>query len=387
LPPSAGGAVSGPVVFAGHGIFSARWRYDDYRNADVRGAIVLVLDGAPASVRGIPLASASEKRELASLRHKVAQARARGAAGLLVIRDSPEAARALWHSEEWLLFDRGNRTVVAALSERAANPIRDALKKRVAVTARLSPGVVVAPVVVHNVLSMVEGRGPAGAGMVVVGAHLDHDGTDDAGRVFNGADDNASGVAAVLAMASAFARAAASGDRPARAVVFALWNGEEQGLYGAEVFAAAPRPAREVIANINLDMVGRSEHVPSDGDPRFSGFHRTSASDNANVVHLLGYTYSPDLARLVNRANESVRLKVKQEYDRGTQGLLQRSDQWSFLKRGIPAIFLTTGLHPDYHTPADDADRIEYGKLERITELAARVAWMAADGEPPRFRR
>jgi Zn-dependent M28 family amino/carboxypeptidase len=182
-------------------------------------------------------------------------------------------------------------------------------------------------------------------------------------------------------MAAAFARAAAAGERPERTVVFALWNGEEQGSLGAEAFAQGPRPDLEIVANINLDMVGRDE----DADPkdaRFHGFPRRTPAESDHLLHVLGYSRSPALARLVRTANEAVGLELRMEYDENAQNLLQRSDQWAFLRRGIPAIFLTTGLHPDYHEPSDDAERVDYGKLERITELAARVAWLAADAQP-----
>jgi Zn-dependent M28 family amino/carboxypeptidase len=79
-------------------------------------------------------------------------------------------------------------------------------------------------------------------------------------------------------------------------------------------------------------------------------------------------------------------MTLKEEYDRGAHDLVRRSDHWAFLKRGVPALFLTTGLHPDYHTPDDDTERIDFEKLERIAELAARAAWLAADGDAPRFR-
>jgi Zn-dependent M28 family amino/carboxypeptidase len=164
-----------------------------------------------------------------------------------------------------------------------------------------------------------------------------------------------------------------------------LWNGEEKGSLGAEHYVRHPAPARRVIANINLDMVGREEEIPDPDNPRFRGFRKTSAAQNTNVVHLLGYTYSPDLAAMAQRANDAIRLTIKEDYDRGAQSLVRRSDNWPFLARGVPAVFLTTGLHPDYHTPDDDTERIDFAKLERITELAARLAWMAADGEPPRF--
>lgn len=77
---------------------------------------------------------------------------------------------------------------------------------------------------------------------------------------------------------------------------------------------------------------------------------------------------------------------VKEDYDQEAQHLVRRSDNWPFLEHGVPAIFLTTGLHPDYHTPADDTDRIDFGKLERITELAGRATWLAADGSAPRLK-
>jgi Zn-dependent M28 family amino/carboxypeptidase len=190
----------------------------------------------------------------------------------------------------------------------------------------------------------------------------------------------------VLAIAAAFARASALGQRPARAVVFALWNGEEKGSLGAEYYASAPVPARRVVANLNLDMIGREEEIPDPSDPRYQGFARTAANQNTNVVHLLGYSYTPDLAAIVQGANETIQLTIKEDYDRDSQGLLHRSDNWPFLEHGIPAVFLTTGLHPDYHTPDDDTERIDFGKLERIAQLACRAAWMAADGDAPRLK-
>jgi Zn-dependent M28 family amino/carboxypeptidase len=237
----------------------------------------------------------------------------------------------------------------------------------------------------NNILAIVEGRSSS-ADVVVVGAHMDHDGVDEAGRIYNGADDNASGTAAVLAMAAAFARAAAAGARPGRAMVFALWNGEEKGSLGAEYYVSHPLPSRRIVANVNLDMIGRDEEIPDPDDPRFRGFAKSTAAQNRNVVHLLGYTYSPDLARLAALANDSIRLTIKEDYDHESQSLVRRSDNWPFLQHGVPAVFLTTGLHPDYHTPDDDTGRIDFPKLERITELASRLAWMAAEGDAPRFK-
>ena len=102
---------------------------------------------------------------------------------------------------------------------------------------------------------------------------------------------------------------------------------------------------------------------------------------------MLGYSYAPGLAADIRRANAVVGLSLKEDYDVGAQGLLHRSDQWPFLRRGIPAVFLTTGLHPDYHTPSDEPARIDFGKLERVARLAARAAWIVADGKAPHMTR
>jgi hypothetical protein len=393
LPVSGDRPVTGPLVFGGHGISAPEFGHDDYTKLSARGAVVLVLDGAPDAMKRIPALSAQQKIEIGTIDRKTADARKHGAIGLIVVQGYLADARGVWpdrpsvRSASYRLLApmRAAPLAVAAISERAAGPVRQALGNRQRLTASLTPGLIAEPVVMSNVLGVIEGR-LAGDAMVVIGAHFDHDGIDESGRIYNGADDNASGTSAVLAMASAFARAAAQGVRPARAMVFALWNGEEKGSLGAEHFVTSPVPGRRIIANINLDMIGRREEVPDAEDPRFRGFTRTTAVQNSNVVHLLGYTYSPDLARIVQRANETIRLTIKADYDLDAQGLLRRSDNWPFLQRGVPAVFLTTGLHPDYHTPADDTDRLDFAKLERITELASRVAWMTADGDAPRFK-
>ena len=393
VPESGDQAVDARVVFAGHGLTAPDARVDDYAGVDARGAIVMVLDDVPDSVKRLPSLSNDERAAMGSVERKIADARTHGAAGLVVVRPYMGDPHAIWPettsvrsaSYRLLRAMRAAPMPVAAISEHAAAAVRQALDAHKTVRASLAPDVIVTPILMNNVLGIVEGRQPA-AETVVVGAHLDHDGIDEAGRIYNGADDNASGTAAVLAIAAAFARASAQGQRPARAVVFALWNGEEKGSLGAEYYAAAPVPARHVIANLNLDMIGREEEIPDSSDPRYQGFARTSAGQNTNVVHLLGYTFSPDLAAIVEGANDTIRLTIKEDYDRDSQGLLKRSDNWPFLEHGIPAVFLTTGLHPDYHTPDDDTERIDFAKLERIAQLACRAAWMAADGGAPRLK-
>lgn len=385
LPESGAGTARGRLVFAGHGVSAPDRGHDDFAGRDVRGAVVLVLDGAPALL-------VDARGDFSSVGRKARDAAARGAAGVIVSTAHLADVQALWsergsrNSIPYRLYSdaQQNGVPVVAASARSLSPVRRAIDAGLEVTATATSDVAAGPLVIHNVLGIVEGRA-ARAEMIVLGAHLDHDGVDAQGRVYNGADDNASGTAAVLAIARAFARAAAEGERPHRAVLFALWNGEEKGSLGAEAYVHAPQPARRIVASINLDMIGRAENVPDPQDPRFRGFPKRSPGETANVVHLLGYTYSADLAGTVTRANEEVGLTIRQEYDHGAQNLLRRSDHWPFLRRGIPAVFLTTGLHPEYHTPDDDVERLDFGKLERVARLAARAAWLAAEGPAPKL--
>jgi Peptidase family M28 len=391
-PVSGDRTATGRLLFVDHGISAPTLGHDDYARVDAHGAIVLAIDGAPDELLRSPQLSTDDRTDIADIDRKADDARAHGAAGLIVIRSSVGEAAAVWpthpsvRSASYRLYAPMRETplAVAAISERAAKPVRQALGDRHALTATLNPDVVATPIAMDNILGLVEGA-QSSAEMVVVGAHLDHDGIDEGGRIYNGADDNASGTAAVLAMAAAFTRAAAQGARPPRTVVFALWNGEEKGELGASYYVAHPQPARRIVANVNLDMIGRDEDIPDPDDPRYRGFAKTRASENTNVVHLLGYTYAPDLAREAELANEAVHLTLKQDYDRESQNLVKRSDDWPFIEHGIPAVFLTTGLHPDYHTPEDDTDKLDFVKLERIARLAARLVWLAADGEAPRF--
>ena len=397
LPETAEAVVSARLVFANHGVTAPDFKHDDYAHVDARGAIVVVLEGEPDGLLGRADAKLDEERAtLGAVAHKITDALAHGARGVLVVSGYLPDVRSVWldhpsvRAANYRLLSelRGSTETVATISDRAAAPVIKALEKRESLTATITPDVVVAVVTMHNVLGIVEGRDPRHRSeMVVVGAHLDHDGTDEDGRIYNGADDNASGTAAVVAAAAAFARAAASGERPRRPVLFALWNGEEKGSLGAEAFVAAPQPARRVVANLNLDMVGRHEEVPDPNDWRFHGFPRVDPASSANTLHVLGYSYSRDLVSELRAANEAVGLTLLEDYDQTPQSLLQRSDNWPFLAHGIPALFLTTGLHPQYHTPEDDTARIDFGKLTRVAKLAARAAWIIADGPEPRLKR
>ena len=135
-----------------------------------------------------------------------------------------------------------------------------------------------------------------------------------------------------------------------------------------------------------MDMVGRNEEVRVGGGRRFRGLELQTAESNDNAVNILGYSYSPDLTAAIRAANAGIGLEIKTRYDNNPSNLLRRSDQWPFLQNGVPAVFIHTGLHPDYHTEFDVPERINYAKMEKIARLVHQVSWDLAQGSGrPKF--
>jgi Zn-dependent M28 family amino/carboxypeptidase len=229
---------------------------------------------------------------------------------------------------------------------------------------------------------MIEGSDPALKNeVVIISAHYDHEGADGS-VVYNGADDDGSGTVALLEIADAYAMAAAAGRRPRRSVLFACWGSEERGpLLGAWAYTEDPTfPLTRTVAVLNMDMVGRNEEVQVGGGPRFNGLDVQTAESNKNAVNILGYSRHPSLSGLVERVNKaSYGLELKLRYDNNSSNLLRRSDQWPFLQNGVPALWLHTGLHPDYHTQYDRPEKINYEKMEKIARLVHQASWELAD--------
>jgi Zn-dependent M28 family amino/carboxypeptidase len=126
-------------------------------------------------------------------------------------------------------------------------------------------------------------------------------------------------------------------------------------------------------------MIGRDQEVPVDGGGRFAGLEPQTAESNANALNILGYSHTPDLAAAVEAANDVTGLTLRFRYDNNESNLLRRSDQWPFLQNGVPALFIHTGLHPDYHLRTDLPDRINYEKMTRIVRLIHQASWNLAN--------
>ena len=211
-----------------------------------------------------------------------------------------------------------------------------------------------------NVVAKVPGRDPALADeFVLFSAHQDHDGeryTVDGDNIWNGADDNATTAVALLAIGRALSAS------PGRRSALFVWHGaEERGLMGSRWFVKRPTvPLKSIVAVLNGDMMGRN-------DPT------TAALLGALPPH----RNSPELVDMAHAANTAVsQLTIDSSWDdpNHREGWYYRSDHLPYARAGIPALFFTTLLHPDYHTPFDNPDRIDVAKLTKMTR------WMYATG-------
>ena len=414
---SASTSAAGPVAFAGFGIVEPRLGYDDYKNQDVRGKFVLVLEREPGVTDPSSPFDGVVTAEASRTWRKALSAQERGAIGILFVRDvhnRPETGD--WqqaHASSWPEEPRRvERFLLGAWVEDITIPaaqisveLAEALVSGSGSTleelsmaseeAGEGLGVIALPgaeasltvnverhtVMGRNVLAMVEGSDPdLRDEVVIIGAHHDHDGTDGE-TVFPGADDDGSGTVGVMGVAGAYARAIEAGERPRRSVIFAIWDAEERGLLGAWYYTLRPLfPLQSTVAKLNLDMIGRHQEVPEDGGGRFRGLEPQSAASNSNATNILGYSRTPDLASQIEAAN-TFGLELKMRYDNNESNLLRRSDHWPFLQNGVPAVWFHTGLHPDYHRAGDTRERIEYEKMTRIVRLVHQTSWNVAQGD------
>ena len=379
--------ATGPLVFAGYGIVIPEtdgFSYDSFATLDVADKVVLVLRYFPEDSEGDLRALFSRYSDL---RFKAAALRRRGALGMVVVTGprSPGAGRLVRMTADAAVADSG----IAAVS--VTGEVAEALFERVPertleeAQAELDsgnphvagfeiPGEVTVDARVsrerrtgYNVVGYLPPTAaePHDKPYVALGAHYDHlghgesgslAGADAAGEVHNGADDNASGVAAVLAAGAELA----AGERD-RGVVLAFWSGEEIGLLGSQEFVNdGPVPMEEVAAYVNFDMVGRMRN-------------------NTLTVQALGSSSVwPGLVDEANGAFDFVLQRVSDPY--------LPTDSIRFIEADVPSLALFTGSHPDYHRPSDDVETINFPGLERIAGYGAEVAArLIAEPAPPDF--
>jgi hypothetical protein len=415
LDYSANGEVRGRVSLLGFGVRAPEHGWDDYRERDVKGSIVMLFEGDPGAEDPRSPFEGLVASGHADAVAKTLAAQEQGASAVLIIsrradREGPRPFAVIGPSywpkdpprvQRYQLASDLDRVRIPALqvsqglAEHILGSPLDPLRRQAdagggnvfstsALPVEIAVSISRTAVMDHNVVARLEGSDAALKNeAIIISAHYDHDGADGP-RVFNGADDNGSGTVAVLELAEAYVTAARQGQRPKRSIIFALWGSEERGLLGSRAWVENPLwPLAKTVAALNLDMIGRSEEIPEGGGRRFFGLKTQPASSNANSVHIMGYSFNPELAEMVRQANREIDLTLRMEYDNNRSNLVRRSDQWPFLQNRVPSVFFFTGLHPDYHTTGDRPERIDYVKMERIARLVYQTSWNLAGGDKP----
>jgi hypothetical protein len=386
------GSARGPAVFCGYGIGVRE--FDELAGLDLRGAVAVIVEGEP---RHKKVLRGPELTEAANVFRKLDRLAEAGAVGALVVRrahpadvpvppDWPSrqpmgfrhtfamwadgtvpamgpgripAMEISWQLAEELLGDDLD-VRMAAIDERGKPDAFEGPRREVEFTATLEERTLSLP----NVVGIVRGSDPELADeYVVIGAHLDHIGADPLGRIGVGADDNASGTAAMLEAVEALAL-----ERPPRSVLAIAFTSEEDGLIGSRAIAQnLPVPRESVVAMVNLDMIGRG--------PR-------------NACVALGVRENPRFEGLVTAARRRFKTGIKDVETNEGQELFARSDHYSFHEIGVPSVFFFEHVpisdNPDYHTWRDlielvdtkkvaNTSRLAYGVVRELCELEERL--------------
>ncbi len=396
-------SVTAPVEFVGFGVSAPERGYDDFAGADLRGKIAVVLSGAPPSFD-----SESQAHYSATLT-KYPELVRRGAVGVVIVSTPTDETRTPWERSvqrswfprmRWLAADgqpvdafpelkrlaqmgragasrlfagSGHALDEAYANAAASRPQHFALPGRVTLSGRTT----LARRHSENVVAVLEGSDPSlRREYVVLSAHLDHLGTGAAvggDSIYNGALDNASGVAVMLEVAR---RLSADGRRPKRSVLFVALTAEERGLLGSDVFARQPPvPKDALVADVNMDMPVALGPVAN--WVAFGAEHSTLGAVAARAAQAEGYALAPD--------------PLPEEH------IFVRSDQYMFVRQGIPSIYMSNGsgskdpaidvkarwedfLKNHYHMPSDDVSLpIHYPSLAGLARVDARIVREVAD--------
>jgi hypothetical protein len=414
-------SIEAPVVFAGYGVVDRDLNYNDFANTDVKGKIVLILRGIPGEKN--PKSPFYKKikegrRYFYTLRmNKFKELERRGAIACLMVglaetgmspfyyemamRDHPyipdnEIRPPLHRMYIPNLKEKtGEGIIYLAVSERVADEMLASegvsitqLQKKIdeaisphsfelsGVNATLSMDLKEEIKTTRNLIGMIEGSDPVLKNeAIVIGGHYDHLGIKN-GYVWNGADDNGSGTAAVMELVRAFTL---NKEKPKRTIILALWSGEEKGLLGSRYYTVNHTiiPIEKAVVNINLDMFGR------DIDPEdFPGFVKRNKKrhpfladlkpeDAKKIVEAYGTIHCPMLKEITEEENKNVGLIPLVSLHERAFG----SDQQPFFENRVPVIFFHSPVYTDYHQPSDTVEKINFDKVTKVAKLIYLISW------------
>ncbi len=403
-PLSVGGSkrFDAPAVFAGYGITAKKEKYDDYVGIDAKGKVVIILRHQPQRSNPHGLFGPHDS-EYALFASKIANAEKHGAAAIVFCNDADEIRRSVVGQGPRLDRDKydplrgidragesdgsgrlpivfGHRDAVEQLFKSATGTELATVEKKIDDTGKPQSrelhgwkisgetDLVRQHAQARNVLAELEGDGPHADETIVIGAHYDHLGYGGFGSlapeavhvIHPGADDNASGTAALLEVAHRLTAESKVKKFPRR-LLFMAFTGEERGLLGSARYVRDPLvPLNKTIAMLNMDMVGRMK-------------------DNKLTVY--GVDTATEFTPLIMSLNKAYGFKLIKE-----MGGFGPSDHASFFAKKIPILFFFTGLHADYHRPTDTADKLDVRDLRRVADYVSDIAAAIAEmPERPHF--
>ncbi len=405
--------LSGEVVFGGYGIISAEDDYNDLEGIDIAGKILLIMNRGPLSETGEEnLLFNRNWKYFRSFQYKMPALSLKRPKAVLIVLDPKSGYKSMeeissrmaryWNSSRYVRelsteqTTKGEETdtkyifihreVAEEILKSSGNTLMDLQNSIDSVPKpnsfevpdtkiTISANYIINERPIPNVVGIIEGSDPELKKEVIVySAHFDHLGTNNKGEVYNGADDNASGTAALIELAEAFKAEQTNLKRS----VMILWvSGEEIGLYGSKYYTKYPlMPLENTVANINLDMIGRVRTERDKGKT----FGEYVSIHGMDTIGLIGGHQSSDLMEIHERVTKKVGLSTDTSLNNPDHPYryYYRSDHFNFAKNDIPVLFYSTGIHLDYHRVTDDTERIDYKKLKKVCELSFLVGYKLA---------
>ncbi|RYY62917.1 MAG: M28 family peptidase [Chitinophagaceae bacterium] len=368
------------VVFAGYGIVDSL--NDAYKDLDVKGKLVLLLEGAPAGYK-----AGTGFNSPANAFGKLGNAQAKGAAAVLFVYSNyPRKTFAgangnnSIHGYTDAVYPQTftvSQNVAAAIMGKDGEKILDNMKTSPVAAktykANIDLGFFTKTITdsASNVMGMIEGTDKKDE-YVFITSHYDHVGKRPDGTIYYGADDDGSGTTGILELSEAFAKAKAAGKGPRRTIVFMTVSGEEKGLWGSEYYSNHPvYPLDKTTVDLNIDMIGRI------------GVDYLKEKDSTNYVYIIGddklSTDLTPITEMVNKKYTKMNLDRKYNDPNDQNRFYYRSDHYNFAEKGVPVIFYFNGVHADYHKPTDTPDKINYKLMAKRGQLVFYTAWEMAN--------
>lgn len=396
-------SLSAPLVFVGYGFKNEKLGYDDFKNVDIEGKVIVRLSGLPGNqdtssvafkkIEELGLKCDDKQKNIWAIEH--------GAVAVLeyntnnkeqlkwvnnpafrynnAMYEGDLKPSSFYDKKLRLPSDKHALPVISITQQMLADIFSDSeidFEKTVERTAQLETishelkpeinldlNANTKTLKLRNVLGMIEGENKEE--IVIVGAHYDHLGKYN-GYIFNGADDNGSGVVAVTTIAKAFIE---SGVKPYRTIIFALWDGEERGLLGSRSFIEKSEEMDKTLLYLNFDMVGRN------GSP-------DSPGNKVAMIYTKAYNVLVETSK-EHINNFDLNLDVNfSGVDKPEGG----SDNSGFAKKDVPIFWFHTGGHTDYHKASDHVELINWQKLEDIIKLSYLNIWEFANN-PEHFKK